>query len=449
MTPTTAGWLQRALAGAPYGAICVGFSGGLDSTVLLHALAASDAARARGLRALHIDHALHADSAAWAGHCRRFAAALDVPLTVERVAVGAARGLGLEAVARTARHAAFATALAPGELLALAHHRDDQTETVLLKLLRGAGPEGLAGMRALRACGAGHLWRPLLDVPRDALRAYAHAHGLAVVDDPSNADTRHARNFLRADVLPLVRRRWAQADAAIAHSARWLAQAAEYLDEAAHAALAPLRGVDPATLRWREWLALPDALRANALRLWLRDLDLSTPEILHIEQLERQLARAESDKLPCVAWAGTEIRRYRDHIHAMAPLQAPPVDWRVDAWDGSPLALPAGCGRLSLEPVDAHAARPDGVALTVAFRRGGERLRPAGDRHTRELRDLMQHAGMPPWRRGRVPLVSLGDTLVAVGDYWLSEDGAAWLGRQRLRVVWSGETQPSKRARCD
>lgn len=439
MTPQVAETLHRALTGAPSGAICVGFSGGLDSTVLLHALAASGAARARGLRALHIDHALHADSAAWAEHCRRFAAALDVPLIVERVAVGDVRGLGLEAAARTARHAAFEAALASGELLALAHHRDDQTETVLLKLLRGAGPEGLAGMRALRACGAGQLWRPLLDMPRDALRAYAHAHDLAFVDDPSNADTRHARNFLRSEVLPLVRRRWPQADAAIAHSARWLAQAAAFLDDAALAALAPLRGVDPATMRWREWLALPDALRAGALRAWLRDLDLSTPEILHIEQLERQLAQAESDKLPCVAWAGAEIRRYRDHIHAMPPLAEPPHDWRADAWDGSPLDLPAGCGRLSLEPVDAD-ARPAGITLTVAFRRGGERLRPAGDRHTRELRDLMQQAGLPPWRRGRVPLVSLGGTLMMVGDYWLSDDGAAWLEGQRLRVSWNGET---------
>ncbi|HJT96837.1 MAG TPA: tRNA lysidine(34) synthetase TilS, partial [Rhodanobacteraceae bacterium] len=199
MHRSLAGTLDAALAGAPPGAVCVGYSGGLDSTVLLHALAASSAARARSLRALHVDHGLHADSAAWADHCRTFAATLAVPLDVVRVAVGTTRGQGLEAAARNARYAAFEAALAPGELVALAHHRDDQTETVLLKLLRGAGPEGLAGMRALRPLGPGHLWRPLLDVPRDALRDYAQMHGLAFLDDPSNADTRHARNFLRAE----------------------------------------------------------------------------------------------------------------------------------------------------------------------------------------------------------------------------------------------------------
>jgi tRNA(Ile)-lysidine synthase len=431
--------LTQALAGAPPGAICVGWSGGLDSSVLLHALAAMPEARARGLRALHVDHALHADSANWAEHCHRVGAALGVTVDVVRVDVGDSRGTGLEAAARAARHAAFERALASGELLALAHHRDDQSETVLLKLLRGAGPEGLAGMRALRAFGAGFLWRPLLDVPRDALRAYAQTHGIAWIDDPSNADTHHARNFLRADVLPLVRRRWPQVDDAIAHSARWLAQAAAYLDDATHAALAPLRGIDPATLDWRGWLALPDALRANALRLWLRELHLSTPEILHVEQLQRQLEHSAQDRLPLVAWAGTQIRRYREHLYAMRPLAEPPRDWRIDAWNGAPINLPAACGRLWLEPVDADAAGGVEGALAVSFRHGGERLRPAGDRHTRELRDLMQQAGIPPWRRGRLPLVWLDGELVAVGDHWRSDQAEAWLAQHRVRLCWSGD----------
>ncbi|HEX7916403.1 MAG TPA: tRNA lysidine(34) synthetase TilS, partial [Rudaea sp.] len=193
--------LNLALAALPPGALVVGYSGGADSSVLLHMLARSVVARARGLRAIHVDHGLHADSAAWSEHCRATAAELNIALDVVRVEVERDRGSGLEDAARMARRAAFARLLHPGEILALAHHRDDQAETVLLKLLRGAGPEGLGGMRGLRAFGAGYLWRPLLAEPRAALLTYAREHDLRWLDDPSNTDTTLRRNFLRGEIL--------------------------------------------------------------------------------------------------------------------------------------------------------------------------------------------------------------------------------------------------------
>ncbi|MFN9740117.1 MAG: tRNA lysidine(34) synthetase TilS, partial [Pseudomonadota bacterium] len=163
--------LAQALAAWPPGALRVAASGGLDSTALLHALAAEPAARARGLSAIHVDHGLHPDSARWAAAVRAQAAALSVPLQVQRVQVEAGGAGGLEAAARAARHAAFADALHAGEILVAAHHADDQAETLLLRLLRAAGPEGLRGMRALRPFAAGWLARPWLGLPRDAIRA--------------------------------------------------------------------------------------------------------------------------------------------------------------------------------------------------------------------------------------------------------------------------------------
>jgi len=206
-------YLQRALADARPGALAVAFSGGMDSSALLHALAQLPAARARDLRAMHIDHGLHADSAAWSEHCRAVAAELDVALDVVRVEVERNRGTGLEDSARVARRAAFARLLLPGAILALAHHRNDQAETVLLKLLRGAGPEGLGGMRDLRDFGAGYLWRPLLAESRSTLLAYAHEYELHWLDDPSNSDMTLRRNFLRGDILPRLRTAAAQAPA--------------------------------------------------------------------------------------------------------------------------------------------------------------------------------------------------------------------------------------------
>ncbi|MBN8888302.1 MAG: tRNA lysidine(34) synthetase TilS [Rudaea sp.] len=415
MPRAVADQLNLALAALPPGALVVGYSGGADSSVLLHALAHNPIALARGLRAVHVDHALHADSAVWSEHCRKFATGLGVPIEVVRVEVARDRGTGLEDAARTARRDAFERVLARGEILALAHHRDDQAETVLLKLLRGAGPEGLGGMRALRKFGAGLLWRPLLELPRAAVLDYARAHDIDGLDDPSNADTALRRNFLRREILPRLRARWPDADVALAHSAGWARNAADFVDAEARKALARLQGLDPATLVYRDWLNLHDALRDPVLRLWLRGLGLDEPAHFHVAELERQLRDAEPDRLPCVRFSATELRRYRDLVYALRTPTPLTDAWQAD-WDGqAKLALPGG-GTLEL-------ARPRQVspALTVRYRRGGERIRPAGMAHTRELRLLLQEAGVPPWLRERIPLICRGDKLIAVADLFRSD----------------------------
>lgn len=421
--------LSQAVA-ADGGPLCVGYSGGADSHALLHALAQLPAARARGLSAIHVDHGLHPDSGDWAQHCRSVAAELQLPLRIVRVAVPRGDGQGLEAAARSARMAAFGQHLPAGGVLTLAHHADDQSETVLLKLLRGAGPEGLRGMRQWRRFGSGHLWRPLLALPRARLLGYAQAQSLQWIDDPSNADTRHARNFLRQAVMPLLRSRWPRLDTAIGHSARWQGAAADQLDRDAQQALAQCQGLDPATLYWRRWQALGTALQPLVLRRWLRGLNLSTPEHVHIDQLQRQLQQSQDDRNPCVGWAGCELRRYRDLLYALAPQPPVAAGWQQD-WDGrAAAALPAGCGRLELGPLP-----PVPLALNLRLRRGGERLRPQGDAHTRELRDLLQQAGIPPWLRGRLPLVYAGDELVAVADLWRSDTAEALFGDSQLRYT--------------
>jgi tRNA(Ile)-lysidine synthase len=437
MSTVIARALSSGLDRLPGGAIVVGFSGGLDSTVLLHALAALPAARARGLRAVHVDHGLQAQSAQWATHCAAVAGTLGVP--IELAATGAldTAGTGLEEAARTARHAAFSSRLKSGEVLALAHHADDQAETVLLKLLRGAGPEGLGGMRARRQFGAGWLWRPLLDVPRARLCEYADAHGLRWIEDPSNDDTRLRRNFLRAEILPRLQQRWPDASAAIAHSARWASAAAAFIEQEARIALARLQGVDSATLAWHGWLELPDALRDPVLRLWLRSLGLDEPAHFQVAELERQLANAEEDRAPCVRWGQCEVRRYRDLLYAMHPLPDIAPEWQA-AWTGSQLALPDGSqltwtNGIAGAPASANGDRP---ALQVRYRRGGERLRPAGSAHSRELRLLLQESGVPPWQRDRIPLIHAEDELIAVGDLFVSASGDALCDRLGARIVW-------------
>ncbi len=408
--------------------LCVGFSGGADSTALLHALAHSQQARARGLRALHVDHALHDASAAWATHCQRFCAALDIPCEVVRVQVGG-HGEGLEAAARRARHQAFAAHLREGELLLLAHHRDDQVETVLLKLLRGAGPDALGAMHVLRALGRGQLWRPLLDLPRSQLRAYVEGHGLAFIDDPSNADLRLSRNYLRHEILPRLQAHWPQAADSILHSAALSRAAADALRTPWLEALERLR--DPATdsLDGRGWLALAPALRDPLLDHWLHARGLAAPTTAQRGQIERQLRESRPGTLPCIRWPGTELHIWRGRLWSVPP--APTIDpqWQAE-WNGQPLRLPDG-GKLQWT----QEAQP-APAITVRLRRGGERIKPAGDVHTRELRDLFQQGRMPPWQRPACPLLYAGDELIAVADRWASAHGEAIFRQAGGRPQW-------------
>jgi tRNA(Ile)-lysidine synthase len=426
--------LQQALANWPHGGMCVAFSGGGDSSTLLHALAALPAARARGLRAVHVDHRLHADSARWAAHCQAFCDTLQVPLTVHAVDVARDQGRGPEAAAREARYAAFAATLGAGEMLVLAQHRDDQAETVLLKLLRGAGPAGLGGMRERRLFAAGWLWRPLLDVPRAALRDYAAAHTLDCIDDPSNAAVELSRSFLRTRILPELQAHWPQATQALAHAARLSRSAADYIDTRSRTALHELHGADPATLDAAGWLALHEALRAPVLELWLHARGLPAPGRAQRFELERQVSDAAADRVPRVAWPGTEVHLWRGRLYAFAPAPPLPPRWHA-LWQGDALDLPGG-GRLQWMPTSTSGdALP---ALHVRLGETGVRLRPAGDRHTRPLRDLFQRAGVPPWRRLRCPLLyDAHDRLLAVADLYRTQAGETLFSGCGRHPAWT------------
>jgi tRNA(Ile)-lysidine synthase len=421
--------LAGILAATPPAALCVAFSGGPDSSALLHALAHLPQARTRGLRALHVDHGLHADSAAWAEHCRRFCATLALPCEVLRVHVDPASGTGLEATARDARYAAFAAHLHEGERLVLAHHRDDQVETVLLKLLRGAGPDALGAMHALRTLGRGQLWRPLLGLPRAQLRAYVEQHGLAFIEDPSNADMRLSRNYLRHEILPRLQAHWPQATDSILHSAALSRAAADALRTQWLDALERLR--DPVTdsLHAQAWLDLPPALRDPLLDHWLHGRSLIAPTTAQRRQVERQLRESRPGTLPCIRWPGTELHIWRGRLWSVPPAPAIDPQWQAD-WKGEPLQLPDG-GELRWT----QDAPPD-LVIAVRLRRGGERIKPAGDTHTRALRDLFQQGMVPPWQRPACPLLYAGDELIAVADRWASARGKAIFQQAGARPQW-------------
>jgi tRNA(Ile)-lysidine synthase len=431
VSPTTA----FALPPLPDAPILVGFSGGLDSTVLLHALAADPAARARGLRAIHVDHGLHVASLDWAEHCIRTCAALGIDLAVRRMRVFD-DGCGPEAAARSARLAAFADELRAGEWLALAHHQDDQAETLLLRLLRASGGHGLAAMRSTREFGAGVMWRPLLDVPRARLREYAQANGLRWIEDPGNASDVFDRNFLRRQVMPQLAARWPHAAASLARSAALLAEDADLLAQETARRLALLQGVDPQVLDRERLLAEPMAWRARLLRAWIEGLGLPPLPTRALAQIEAELLPARADAEARVAWPGAEVRAWRDGVYAASARTALPGDWSV-TWDGrGTLRLPTG---EALACVDTGGGDPAPALATLgplrlAARQGGERLRLPGRTHTHAVKKLLQELEVPPWERGRLPLAYAADgELLAVGDV-LTSARLVELGA-RLRIV--------------
>lgn len=390
----------------------VAFSGGLDSTVLLHLLAGlARREQLPPLRAVHVQHGLQAAAQAWPAHCQRVCDELGVPLLQREVQV--LPGASLEQAARDARYAAFVELLGAGEVLVTAQHRDDQAETLLFRLLRGAGARGLAAMPTSRALGRGQLVRPLLVVSRIELEDYARANGLDWVEDPSNCDERFSRNFLRRQVLPLLTQRWPQAMASMARSAAHLSEAQALLDELAQADLAAL-GV-PSRFTW---LALPSLSLAplltlsaprqrNLLRYWLAPLT-SLPDSDHWAGWT-SLATAAVDAAPIWRLAGGELHRADGRLWWLSGLY-------LQALPSMALSLPAD-GQLSL-PGNGHVwlrgQAPVG-ALQVRYRQGGEQLH-LPQRGRRDLKRLLNEAGVPGFLRSRWPLLYRGEQLLAVAN---------------------------------
>lgn len=423
--------LAQALETVPAGVLWVGFSGGLDSSVLLHALAAIPLARERGLTALHVCHGLQPEAASWAEHAGHFATVLGLPFRRVDVVVSGIAEEGVEAAARRARYAAFAQHLPSRGNLVLAHHRDDQVETLLLRLLHGAGHEGLAGMRVLRSLSRNdvrQLWRPLLDRPRAELERYAREHGLDCIDDPSNLQPTFTRNRLRHGVLPTVRAAFPDADTRIAAAARRLREEADALDLIATDLLDQHLDAAEHSLACAALRSLPPALTRRLIGAWLDRLGLPRPPPGIWPRILPELIDARPDAEPVLAWRGARLRRHRDALHADENAADPAPDWSLP-WDGTTaLVLPDNLGTLVLEP-----PLPDPRTFVVRPRRGGEMLLLRG--HQRRVKTLLQEAGVAPWQRARLPLLfDTAGTLQSIAGRWNSDPFQASLQATHSRL---------------
>lgn len=425
--------------------VTLALSGGVDSIVLLELLRQVCRAQGLALRVLHVNHGLSPNADAWERFCRVHCRRRSVPFEAVRVRVQGG-GANLEAQARVARYGAFAASGAG--VLALAHQRDDQAETVLLRLLRGAGVQGLGAMAAARplehqvsAAALEHdasrlLIRPLLGVGRDEILAYARRKRLRWIEDESNADERHARNFLRARVIPLLETRFPGARSTLARASAHLAEAAELLEQ-----LAALDGADAVVdgrVSVARLVTLGPARAGNVLRRYLAAHGIAPPSTARTREMLRQLCGGRGDAQPEIRLGHMNLRRFRDWIALVA---AVPDGSAVEAvaWNGQArLRLPWG-GELravATRGAGVSAARLADRPVSVRLRRGGERMRLESARPTRTLKNLMQEADIAPWLRGRMPLVYCADELVWAPHIGIAHAYRACAGERALRFAW-------------
>lgn len=427
-------------SGLPEGArVTVALSGGLDSTVLLDLLRRRHAERPLGLAAFHFQHGLNPRAEDWLVHCRDLCRRLDIPFSCAHGRLDLQSG-GVEAAARDARYRALARL--DCSHIALAHHRDDQAETVLYRLLRGAGPHGAAAMAAARPFGAGRsLWRPLLGESRAALADYADRHGLVWIEDDSNLSIDYDRNYLRHRVMPTLTARFPAAAATLARDAGHFAEAALLLDEmaAADAKLLPECDGEPRPrLSLASFAPLSPSRRRNLLRWFLAAQIAERPDTDRLNELLRQLLGARPDATVAVRIGAWIAHCYRGDLYLERDFDAAPAP--SPAWRQGETLTPAGWpGCLAWRREEGGVADAWLDGLEMRPRRGGERLRLYRDGPTRPLKLLLQEAGIPPWRRLAWPLLWRGDTLVAIPGIGVAAECRAE-GESGWQPIWRWET---------
>ncbi len=402
--------------------IYIGYSGGLDSHVLLH-LCASIPSLKEKITAVYIHHGLQAEAESWAKHCKKTAKNLGVDFKLLRVNAVANPGESPEEAARNARYTALKSLIGIEDALLVAQHRDDQLETVLLQLFRGSGLRGLSAMPERMVFGQGVLIRPLLNVSKLSIEEYARVHALDWVDDPSNFSNDYDRNFLRNAVLPLLKQRWPACDKTVARSARHCADAQVLISALAEDLFRQVFNAADKTLCMSQLKSYEIAQQSLVIRQWFQVLNLKMPAQAFVERLLSEVIWAREDCDPVLSGQGYCVRRYRDKVYCLK--QAAPERVQDAIWPAGQTSLKvSGNQTLSCVPSSVGICREQwqNATVVVKARNGGEKIRLPGRTGHHALKKLFQEAGIPPWERETMPLVYLDDKLAAVGDLWISAD---------------------------
>jgi tRNA(Ile)-lysidine synthase len=414
--------------------IVVAYSGGLDSTVMLHMVKQSTPSIP--LLAVHVNHNLSPNAAKWQTHCENVCKAWKIPFIAKSVHI-TSNDKGLEAEARKLRYEAISECIVQNAVVLTGQHQQDQLETFLLQLKRGAGPKGLSCMpRSIEFEKDAVLLRPLLDLTRQELEQYAIDNNLSWIEDESNQDTRFDRNFIRRDVLPIIQARWPGFGKAASRSIGLIAEQQQLVDEMAAEDLQPLQlnnnSFDSSSLK-----KLSKARQRNLVRYWIMGQKVSLPSMSVLDNMLTQVIDAKPDAMPQVKWGDHQLRRFRDVVYLFDnSIEMPGIDCRLIVNQAMVLNDNIGTLCLTDEVADDQAnergkqallLRPpmEDETVSVRFNVPGLSCKPLGAAHTRKLKDLFKQHNIPPWQRSRTPLIYYNEQLVAVAGMFVCEDNFA------------------------
>ncbi len=415
--------------------LVLALSGGLDSTVLLNLLAEVNKTLPFQLSAHHVHHGLSKNADAWADFCAETCKKLHIPLTISNVKVNKNSGLGVEATAREARYEALLSSDA--DFVCLAHHQDDQAETLLLQLARGAGVKGLAGMAMIND----KLLRPLLDAPRSRIEAYAKQHNLTWIEDESNADTQFDRNFMRHEILPTFAKQYPAVRLTISRAAQHMAEANMLLDEMAveDVKSCQLNQMDRNNLLLAPLALLSKARVKNAMRFWLLQHGGEAPSAAQLQQITQQLFHAKSDaSIKIKLSASLILRRFQGRAYVLKESKNIDLDFQ-QAWRGeNEMILPDNSRLIFSQNLGAGIAlrHLENSRLIMRYRQGGETLKPVENRPNRSLKSIFQTSNIPPWQRTRLPLLCINNDLVMLPNTIVDVRFKAAPNELGLTVIW-------------